>query len=452
MAWYYPWTWGDDGEWESADPHDPNVRKTPEVDSPFVDALNGGADAVGDLITDPTGAKAASADQMNILQQQMQLGQANWDNYLSRFGAVPEYGSYRAFDFLNTPTSTPDPTRYRPNLQAQNYYNPDAQRYNANLQAGDYYGPQAERYRPNLQAQNYYGPQAQQWQSQLQGNQNYYGPQAQQYQFDPFSVQADPGYQFALGEGQKAISQNAAAGSGILGPDTQKELAKYSTGLASQYANDAFGRWQQTQGMNQGAARDYRADQMGNANQMWGIDTGANDRGNQYAQQYRADQMGNQAMRYGVDTGITGMDYGMGQDYFANQMAGANQRFGVDTGLTNMDNQYFRDFRADQTGNQAMRYGVDTGLTAMDYGMDKDYYNNQVGQSMNNYNMGLGRANFGMNALAMTNPLGFTGQQANLAGGLADARGNAGGPAIWDWLNLGVEGAKAAGSIFGGSK
>ena len=60
-----------------------------------------------------------------------------------------------------------------------------------------------------------------------------------------FNFQADPGYQFTLGEGLKATSRQAAASGNYLGGGTSKALAKYATGFANQTYNDAFNRNQQ---------------------------------------------------------------------------------------------------------------------------------------------------------------------------------------------------------------
>ena len=53
--------------------------------------------------------------------------------------------------------------------------------------------------------------------------------------WDPSSVdlEADPGYQFRLSEGEKAIRRHASAGSGAATGATYKALQRYSQGLAS---------------------------------------------------------------------------------------------------------------------------------------------------------------------------------------------------------------------------
>ena len=63
---------------------------------------------------------------------------------------------------------------------------------------------------------------------------------------------ADPGYQFTLGEGLKAISARKAAQGGLLTGGTDKARANYATGLASQTYNDFFNRAATGYQLNQG--------------------------------------------------------------------------------------------------------------------------------------------------------------------------------------------------------
>lgn len=62
----------------------------------------------------------------------------------------------------------------------------------------------------------------------------------------------DPGYQFTLGEGLKAISARKAAQGGLLTGGTDKARANYATGLASQTYNDFYNRSANSYQMNQG--------------------------------------------------------------------------------------------------------------------------------------------------------------------------------------------------------
>lgn len=62
-----------------------------------------------------------------------------------------------------------------------------------------------------------------------------------------FQFQADPGYQFRLNEGMKAINRSAAAHGAAGGAGTGKALAQFGSGLASQEYQNAWNRWN-TQG------------------------------------------------------------------------------------------------------------------------------------------------------------------------------------------------------------
>jgi hypothetical protein len=65
--------------------------------------------------------------------------------------------------------------------------------------------------------------------------------------YTPFGMdqfQADPGYAFRLGEGQKAIERSAAARGMQLSGSTLKGLTNYAQGAASQEYQNAFNRYQ----------------------------------------------------------------------------------------------------------------------------------------------------------------------------------------------------------------
>lgn len=70
---------------------------------------------------------------------------------------------------------------------------------------------------------------------------------------DPFTVedfynQADPGYAFELQQGQQALLNSAAAGSGSMSGAALKDLLGYSQNFARTGYNDAFNRYQTSQG------------------------------------------------------------------------------------------------------------------------------------------------------------------------------------------------------------
>lgn len=53
----------------------------------------------------------------------------------------------------------------------------------------------------------------------------------------------DPGYDFRMSEGAKALERSAAARGGVLGGGTLKALARYNQDYASNEFNGAFSRW-----------------------------------------------------------------------------------------------------------------------------------------------------------------------------------------------------------------
>lgn len=66
--------------------------------------------------------------------------------------------------------------------------------------------------------------------------------------FGESDFRADPGYQFRLDEGEKAINRAAAARGGFSNPATVKALSAHAGGLADQTYGDAFSRYQVGQG------------------------------------------------------------------------------------------------------------------------------------------------------------------------------------------------------------
>lgn len=72
---------------------------------------------------------------------------------------------------------------------------------------------------------------------------------------DTSAIERDPGYQFRLREGEKAI-QRAASASGSFGSGRNlKDFARFSQGLASQETQAAFGRLMGLAGIGQSATR-----------------------------------------------------------------------------------------------------------------------------------------------------------------------------------------------------
>lgn len=86
--------------------------------------------------------------------------------------------------------------------------------------------------------------------------QNGYGSLMQDFGEAPPSVadfsmkdfQADPGYQFRMDEGQKALERSAAARGGLLSGRAVKDTLRFSQGLGAQEYGDAFSRYQTNRG------------------------------------------------------------------------------------------------------------------------------------------------------------------------------------------------------------
>lgn len=75
-----------------------------------------------------------------------------------------------------------------------------------------------------------------------------YGSLLQPFDVEQFYNYADPGYAFQLQQGQQALQNSAAAGSGALSGAALKDLLKYNQDYAGTAYNDAFNRYQTQQG------------------------------------------------------------------------------------------------------------------------------------------------------------------------------------------------------------
>lgn len=74
------------------------------------------------------------------------------------------------------------------------------------------------------------------------------------FSYGPQDFQVDPGYQFALQQGQQAIERSAAAKGGLVSGGTLKDLSAYTTGQAAQQYGTAYSRAQGTYQQNYGNA------------------------------------------------------------------------------------------------------------------------------------------------------------------------------------------------------
>lgn len=106
-----------------------------------------------------------------------------------------------------------------------------------------------------------------------------------QHNFGMSDYQADPGYQFRLDQGQKALERSAAARGGLQSGGTLKGLTDYAQGMASQEyqgaynrftnnQNNRFGRLSTIAGMGQGANSANAAAGQNYAGQVGGNMTG----------------------------------------------------------------------------------------------------------------------------------------------------------------------------------
>ncbi|GEM_PF-3114760 len=75
---------------------------------------------------------------------------------------------------------------------------------------------------------------------------DYYGSLLKPFSMDDY--QADPGYQFRLDEGQKALERRLAAQGKTFSPEAAKALMGYNQGMASQEYGNAYNRYNMDQG------------------------------------------------------------------------------------------------------------------------------------------------------------------------------------------------------------
>jgi hypothetical protein len=147
-------------------------------------------------------------------------------------------------------------------------------------------------------------------------------PYTQQFQA-PTAAQAEatPGYQFALQQGLNAIQSGAAAQGNLLTGGTQKNLANYATGLASQTYQQAYNNALNQYQTNYGVWANNQANAY---NRLLGL-TGV---GASLAPQYGAQQLGlagNIAGIYGQNTQTLANLLGtQGQAQAAGQVGAAN--------------------------------------------------------------------------------------------------------------------------------
>lgn len=87
--------------------------------------------------------------------------------------------------------------------------------------------------------------------------------------YDASQLANDPGYQFRMAEGQKALERSAAAKGGLASGGFMKGLDRYSQGLASDEFGNRFNRLAGVAGMGQ-----HSADYLGNLSQNYANNMG----------------------------------------------------------------------------------------------------------------------------------------------------------------------------------
>lgn len=150
------------------------------------------------------------------------------------------------------------------------------------------------------------------------------------FDVDGSTLQNDPGYQFRLAEGQRALERSAAARGGLNSGATMRSLARYSQGVASDELQNAwtrrqgaFNRMAGIAGMGQNAANamgqfgNHYADSMSN---LYGA------QGNAEAARWTG--LGNAVSGTAGTLGGMAMNYGMGGARVPTQAASQGYRLG----------------------------------------------------------------------------------------------------------------------------
>jgi hypothetical protein len=137
--------------------------------------------------------------------------------------------------------------------------------------------------------------------NQVQNGQ-YQVPNAGQFSFDPNNISQNPGFQFQLAQGQRALGQDASANGNVLGGSQGKQLEKFGQGLANTYENTFFNQAQQTNQQNYNQNNQQQTQQYQRMQDLVNSGLGQNDilaqMGNTYATQTGENLLGG-AQAYG---------------------------------------------------------------------------------------------------------------------------------------------------------
>jgi len=175
-----------------------------------------------------------------------------------------------------------------------------------------------------------------------------------------FDLQSDPGYQFALDEAMKQANRGQASIGGFNSGNRLAELTDRATGVASQYANDAFGRQlassQENYGRNLtdfGIAQGQEQDLYGRGLTSFGI-----------SRDLESDQYNRNLTDFNIASGQESDLYGRNQNYLnqLSNLAGAGQNAAVQTGgfgAQNTSNQ----INAEQFGTNSLNNAIQGGMS-----------------------------------------------------------------------------------------
>lgn len=143
-------------------------------------------------------------------------------------------------------------TKDAANAQQQGYAESTAASEAATRQANatqkDVYGQQRNLYNEELGRNRSYVDAGNLGQNRLldvlglSKNRNAQGYGSANAKFEEQNITMDPGYQFRLQQGQKALERSAAARGGLLSGRAAKDLTDYSQGMASQEYGNAYNR------------------------------------------------------------------------------------------------------------------------------------------------------------------------------------------------------------------
>lgn len=205
----------------------------------------------------------------------------------------------------------------------------------------------------------------------------YAGPQYQEQAYQSpaafqdlkFDFEADPGYQFRLSEGNKAVEASAAARGGLFSGATGTDLQNFSQGLASQEYGEAYDRFADQRDYKRG---NYESDR------LFGRGNFENDRA------------------FGRDRFISDRNFGYGQhmDNYNIDRAGKTDRYNRLASLAGVGQM-----SAGNIAGQQLEQGNNLANLSMARG------NVGAERSMAGYQGGMNLLNTGLQGIALTNSL-----------------------------------------------